>query len=106
MILLVVLVDYLKKIVIKVSSAKFNNDHTKSIPVPSKKKEREALSSLSGILMFQLQESIRRCIRSAESCFMAGVTWPYSSRVNATVAWPRFSETVLIGSPIRMAFVA
>ena len=60
-----------QKIVIKVSSVKINNYHTKSITVPSKKKEREALNSLSGILMFQLQESIRRCIRSALSVTIA-----------------------------------
>ena len=30
-----------QKLVIKDFSVKINNDHTKSIPVPSKKKERE-----------------------------------------------------------------
>ena len=39
------------------------------------------------------------CIRAALSSFMRSETWPYTSNVNAAVAWPRFSCTVFTSSP-------
>ena len=49
---------------------------------------------------------INASIRDALSCFIWSVTWPYTSRVKAAVAWPRFPWTVLISSPERIAATA
>lgn len=46
------------------------------------------------------------CIRSALSFRIFSVTWPYTSRVKATVAWSRFSDTVLMSSPFSRLIVA
>ena len=43
---------------------------------------------------------------SALSRFIFLVTWPYTSRVKAAVAWPRFSCTVLISLPDLMEATA
>lgn len=53
-----------------------------------------------------LRPSIKASMRLALSRFICSVTWPYTSRVKAAVWWPRFSCTVFISSPERIAATA
>lgn len=47
---------------------------------------------------------IKPSIRAALSCRILSVKWPYLSSVKAALAWPKFSWTVFISSPVRIAF--